>query len=367
MKGLKDKKLSDVLSKRNIVVCLILLIVMLAITTVVKLREAAKDKEDNKEKSIVYTESSKVDYNVYLKENEFFKEPYLGKGKQYIASIINYVQADFKYELKSSEPGMAHKYTYKIVAETNVEHEKNKNSIYKLTEELVPEKSSTFNSSKKLSINEKIQIDYHKYNNIIKKFIEVYGLSEIESTVTVKLYVKVDEITKSSSPVTTLTIPLTTKTVAIDLQSHSVNAREISVYKEIANKNNLYIGILTGILTLMIIIELVMFTQNTKDAEAIYKNKVKKLLMNYNSYIQKVNNDVNFENYQKLEVEAFDDLLQIRDTINEPILMIEGKKETSFLIPSKGNVLYTYKLSLADCQKELKEKEEKKNAKKKTK
>ena len=30
---------------------------------------------------------------MHLKENEFFTEPYLGKGKQYIASIIDYIEA----------------------------------------------------------------------------------------------------------------------------------------------------------------------------------------------------------------------------------------------------------------------------------
>ena len=55
-------------------------------------------------------------------------------------------------------------------------------------------------------------------------------------------------------------------------------------------------------------------------------------------------------------MKSFEDLLQIRDTISEPILMIERKEETDFLIPSKGNVIYIYKLKIKDLKKNKKEK-----------
>ena len=253
---------------------------------------------------------------------------------------------------------------YKIVATTDVRDEKNNNSIYKFSEDLVPETVRTFNSSTKLGINESIQIDYNKYNEIIKRFINVYALSDINSTVTINMYVSVEGVTTSTAPVSSIVIPLTTKTVAIDIQSNSVNATDISVYKEIANKNNLYIAILTAILTIMIIIELGIFLNSNKDDVAVYKSKVKKIMLNYSSYIQKINSEFNLDDYQQLEIESFEDLLQIRDTINEPILMIEGEEVTSFLIQSKGNIVYIYKLRFEDC---IQKREEKSRTKKSTK
>lgn len=364
MKGLKGRRISDILGKKTIITCLILLIIGLIITTIWLIGGAV---EENQEKHIVYTESAHLDYRVYLKENDFFEQNYLGADKQYIASIIDYVEASFRYNLNSSEPNTKHKYKYKIVAETNVADGSNRNSIYKFSEELVPETIKTFNSNSKLTINEKIQIDYNKYNNIIKKFIDVYRLNDIDPTVTIKMYVNVEGVTKSSAPVSSMVIPLTTKTVAIDIESNSVNATDISIYKEVANKNNLYIAILTSILTIMIIIELFIFMGSTKDDISIYKNKIKKILMNYDSYIQKINNEFNFEKYQQLEMKSFEDLLQIRDTINEPILMIEDEtaQETSFLIPSKAEVMYIYKLRLEDCKQDKKEDNKKSKGKRK--
>ena len=54
--------------------------------------------------SIYYNEKSDLDYKVYLKENNYFQEKYLGKDRQYIAGLIDYISADFKYELNASNP-----------------------------------------------------------------------------------------------------------------------------------------------------------------------------------------------------------------------------------------------------------------------
>ena len=35
-----------------------------------------------------YSENGNLDYKVYLKENEFYENPYLGKNMYYIASLI---------------------------------------------------------------------------------------------------------------------------------------------------------------------------------------------------------------------------------------------------------------------------------------
>ena len=48
---------------------------------------------------INYTEDSSVDYKVYLKDNTFYDEEYLGKDQVYVASLIENVVADFVYEL----------------------------------------------------------------------------------------------------------------------------------------------------------------------------------------------------------------------------------------------------------------------------
>ena len=43
----------------------------------------------NKKYYIEYTEGGSIDYDVYLKENEFYDSPYLEKNQSYVASLID--------------------------------------------------------------------------------------------------------------------------------------------------------------------------------------------------------------------------------------------------------------------------------------
>ena len=74
---------------------------------------------------------------------------------------------------------------------------------------------------------------------------------------------------------------------------------------------------------------------------------------NYGSYIQKVNNELELEGYQVLKIDTFHDMLEIRDTIQSPILMVENKEKTRtyFVIPS-SKILYTYCLKVKDSVQE---------------
>lgn len=45
--------------------------------------------------SIKYQENNDIDYKVHLKDNNFFDEEYLEKGKSYITSFIDYIHIDY--------------------------------------------------------------------------------------------------------------------------------------------------------------------------------------------------------------------------------------------------------------------------------
>ena len=48
---------------------------------------------------IEYTERGGINYNVFLKDNEFFEEEFLGANKSYVASLIDHIITDFSYEI----------------------------------------------------------------------------------------------------------------------------------------------------------------------------------------------------------------------------------------------------------------------------
>ena len=58
-----------------------------------------------------------------------------------------------------------------------------------------------------------------------------------------------------------------------------------------------------------------------------------------------------------LKVDTFTDMLEIRDTIQQPILMVENRDKTGvhFIIPSNTKILYTYSLKESEIRKKMKD------------
>ena len=117
----------------------------------------------------------------------------------------------------------------------------------------------------------------------------------------------------------------------------------------------LFLAIFTSSLGLVGIIILIKFISDTRSAESIYEKELKKILNNYGTYIQVLGNGFCFNDYQLLKLDSFTDMLEIRDTIRQPILMKENYQKNSayFVIPGDTKILYIYRLNVSDIQKEL--------------
>lgn len=356
--------LSDQAKRRNTVLSFVGAIIIVSIIT---LSFFLIYNERNKKQYVKYDEKSKIDYKVYLNENDFFSDNYLGSGKQYIASLINYISANFNYKLSLKEKNIEYKYSYRIEADVLVKEKDTDNTLFNTNKLLVDqtEKSTNLNE---FVIEEDVKIDYNYYNNLIKNFINVYGLDNTISTLNINMYIKVigscedfedDDVQES---VMTLSIPLTTKTVAIELGDDLVNTENnVMQCKNIYHNNFIFIilGVIFGIIDVGLVIILVKFEINTRTAENIYERELKKILNNYSSYIQIIDNNFDFKDYQLLKVSTFTDMLEIRDTIKQPILMKENSDKTGayFIIPSNTKILYVYRLKVSDIRKKINTKE----------
>jgi len=169
----------------------------------------------------------------------------------------------------------------------------------------------------------------------------------------VNLLDSINESNQENTPAITMSIPLTTKTIAIDFESNLVNSKEINVCTKINSEKYLFVAIILFVLDIILIVKLIIFIKDTKDEKAVYNMRLRKIMSNYGSYIQKLNNEFVFGDYQILEIKSFEDLLQVRETINKPILMTEktSAMETYFFIPSDNNVVYIYELKTGNLRR----------------
>lgn len=320
---------------------------------------------------VEYNETSDVDYKVYLHENDFYEEEYLGKGQTYVASLIKSIETSINYKLHVTRPDVEYQYKYSADMQLIVKDGKANQSILEKTYILEEEKTYIQPVGKDLLINEKIEVDYSKYNTLASMFIDTYDLDNTINSLVIRMYVTVtgtcqDLLTDSvDSYVITVNIPLTDKTTSIGITSNipETEAKMLACLQESSYKNLFkWMAAVALVLDVVAIISLVIFVIKTRNTYINYTRQVNKLVSNYRSYIQKVKTKLEFTDCKVIEVSTFVEMLEIRDTILKPILMQEDEDKTwaKFIIPAETNLVYMYQMKLEDFEKEIAQLEEKK-------
>lgn len=319
----------------------------------------------NQDFYIKYSEKAKIDYKVNLEENEFYKETYVGQNTNVVASLIKNIETQFKYNLNLEEE-QEYMYTYKILAEIEVREKNKTNPIYESKEELV--KKDIQNSNEKtLEIVENLTIDYDEYNNKINKFINFYELDNITSNLTLNMYLNVEnkyngKTINKAEKVMSLEIPLTTKTVDISMESRVIENDGEILIKESEYQNIEYIlliGLIALFISLIILIKLIKNIIETRSAEKMYDQEIKKILFDYKNYIQKINSELDTSDYKVLEIESFEEILETSAKIHAPILMYtENKERTKFFVRDR-EMLFVYILGVQEIRNALIEKSKK--------
>ena len=352
--------------RRNTVLtytCVIVLVFFLAISLLMVYVK------NSKAQYVSYSETGNIDYTVKYKDNEYFDNNSLDSNRQYIASLIDNINAKFNYKIALEDSNIEYKYSYRIDAEVVVKEKNTSNVFYEKTEQLVKEKEK-ISSLNEVNITEDLVIDYDKYNDKIKRFVSVYDLETAESSLNINMYVNVigsceefDE-NQEKERVISLTIPLTKDTIAIDFVDDIVNSSNNVMKCNSSNFGNTIVLFLSIILTAVgvgLIVAVIRYEIKTRTAETIYEKELKKILNNYGSNIQVIGNEFEFNDYQLLKIETFYDLLEISDKLRQPILMKENKERNGayFVIPSVTKLLYVYRMKVSDIEKEMNEKNNK--------
>lgn len=333
-----DKKKSKILAT------IIMIIVLIAGILLIKNSLIKKNTD-----VISYKDSKNIEYKVLLNENGYYQTDYIEEGNQYIADLIKSIETNIKYKFDLNEK---YEYKYKVIGTVTVKDEKTGRCIYTSSEDLVEEK--TGEAKKDITIEENINIDFVKYNDLIKKFVGSYNLKNVTSTLSVKLDFGVDGVNKDFSKtmgtVMNLDIPLGQNTVAIDKNFDLTNANNFITYSSGKNgigKAGLAFGIMLLVGDAIVALGYVIYNKVNATSEEKYNRDLKKIVNSYDSYISKIDGEFDMEGYQILKVQNFTDLLEIRDTMQLPIMMLENKEQlaTCFVIPTNAQLLYFYSIT----------------------
>lgn len=316
-----------------------------------------------------YSENSNLDYKVYLKENNFYNEPYLEKDKQYISTLIDYIDSTFNYSFTSGE-NIGMEYSYYVTASVVINNSDGKN-IYEKEETIVDRKKFNELSNNRFNIRENVKINYDEYNDFAKAFLREYNLSA-DAELIVSLHVDVAgkhaEFDKkiSDKEVISLKIPLTSRTVDIEMDYElSNNVDEVLQYRStiISHPVMFSVSIFLIVVDLICIACIIIWVIKNRDSQTLYSLKLDRILKEYDRYIsetvitERVEDMMKTRSLRIVIIKTFEGLIDVRDNLGKPILYHEerpGEEAIFYIITDQ--VGYIYVMRAEDLKKEKRNK-----------
>lgn len=296
-----------------------------------------------------YRTNSNINYKVYLYENNFYEEEYLGMNKQYTSALIDYVDIDFDYLFNGSQKSNMN-YTYDITATIIGEYENSssgKAEIWKKKYTLLEKQNKNLLDTTTFDIHQNVKIKYGTYNKIVNDFKQRFKLA-IDAYLNVKVTIKYDSnIIDTKSKVTDIdtlevNIPLNSSTIKITTDYNKSTNKELS--KEdtiIEDETTIRTGIIMLVITSLMFLALApkLFVSH----KSYYLKRLNKIMKGYSEIIVEVTTPLDFDNLTILDIKTFDDMVDIEEEIKSPILYYEiaEDKESWFVIVTE-KYMYRY-------------------------
>ncbi len=311
-----------------------------------------------KEQNVFYEEVGNINYKIYLKDNDYYKQNYLDKDMSYIANLIDYISIDYNYKF-ISDAELNGEYYYKIVADLEIRNTKNNSLFFVERYDLSEEKKFPIKTEKEYIINETVDINYGYYNAITNNFEASYGVdTESNLTVSLELHRRIDGTLASNSDINSdnkinLIIPLSEKT--INLKAEPLEYKNVVVslnqYK-IDDIRFLILALLFLCLALTIFIYITKNTMALNSKMNSYDKMLRKILRQYDRLIVNVNTMPNLKESNTIEVDSFYELLDAKDSIHNAIFYYEvTPHQKCYFYINKDDDFIVYTLKNSDLKK----------------
>lgn len=315
-----------------------------------------------KESVVNYSETGDIDYKVYLKDNSFYSDKYLGKDMQYVASLIDKININYNYRM-NTDNNLNYNYKYNIKADLLITDPNDNNKIlYKKTTVLVDdnENKGTFND---FLLTDSVNIKYDEYNSYVNSFKKTYALSvksqlvvTMEVTTEAKSKILKDDFNKVNK--LSLAIPLSEQTIDIGIDTSSINnagTLDKNYISQIKKPVVLILGLIVGILSLALLYISLYTLFSGKSKIDVYKSTINKILKDYDRAIvsSKSISSINEDEHNIIKVDSIEELLDAHDTTGQPILYSElVPNDVSCFVILDDKLLYKLVIRRKQLEKE---------------
>ena len=314
-----------------------------------------------------YSSNNSINYNVYLKDNAFFDEKFLPEGRTYIASLIDYIDVFFHYDV-SYDRKLTGEYKYKCVALIRANKKDGDGYYWEKEYDLTKEKNIKIKDNENVSIDDNIKVDYGKYNEVINKFKKTYA---VDTNAELKIIMKISnysQVENFDTPVEydsemNLAIPLLEQSLEVSINKDVSNGNNAITLKEKSKKPAFLLFKVAGVA--LLIVSIIGFVHATKvnmefKKLNLYELKLAGILDNYDSIIANVENMPDIKDFNRIDVSSFEELIDVYNEVRMPINYYQKKNESVFVIIN-DSIVWIYTLKKSNSTKRVDNNEKKKD------
>ena len=294
-----------------------------------------------------YKNKFNYDYNVKLIDNDYTTGMNLSdKSLAYITSLIDNIEVDLKYSYEGDKKSEL-EYEYEVIGRMQAVYNKDGEEQKILEkEDILLEKQSKKETSNKLNISEKINLDLKKKNSLLNELKQKQGINfTAVYSVILKVNVKTDiegkEVSASYSPV--ITVDLAEKTTKIKGENNKEDtqfiAKEISTLEGSSSK-------IIDIIGIIIALVLLRYATKAKVANIVrneYKYELNRLLKLCQDKIVRVNTKPDTSAENTVIVKDFGEIVKLSEELFKPILCyIDEEQDEAWFSVMSNDVDYRY-------------------------
>ena len=286
--------------------------------------------------NIKYVENGDFTYQVCLKNATCEPENITYHGED-----INIVKISFKYDSKY-EKKINYNKNYRVTTIVNAFKKGTRDVLYEKENDIVDNVNLSDNNDN-LAIVETVTIDYSKYRDLINDYENSNGQVEVI------LYLEENNETRK---VSSLVIPLTKGDFELTKYSTTNSTRYAKVNVNVWDTYSLVYTIATSFLT---IISLILIYRTTRlvlrvtNNKSLYEQAVEDILKDYDSMIVVARDGYESSEFREIKkVNSFDELLEVKNRLNKPIIFSTVNDVKCEFIVEGDNELYKYIMKDAD-------------------
>lgn len=295
------------------------------------------------------------DYIVSLKENVFYTSKTLPSGKYYASKSVDSYIINFKYNFKGNL-NTDLEYKYNITADlvgTVVDTDEQDKEVWTRNYILKKDIKNKQENINQFSLNEKINIDYENYNNLVRAYENQYGIN-IDAVLKVRFNIsyninlsKLNVDSQSSDDYIELDIPITNTVTQVNKNYENTLSKDIYPNFQNTIKVRIIYYIIGGLFILAaIIIIIVNIKKHKKTPIEMYNKNINNIFKYYKDLIVTVTNSPDISNLKVMHLVILDDLIDVAEQNKSNIIhyeTIQNKKSNLYVIV--GNYVYVYEVS----------------------